>query len=118
VKEEAMTEIQTIAKVCHEANRAWCEEHGDATTVPWDSAPAWQRESVEEGVSYAIRNPGAPPSEQHDAWLETKLREGWTWGPVKDSEKKTHPNMVPWHRLPAQEQAKDRLFKAIVAALS
>jgi hypothetical protein len=117
-KETPMTEITTIAKVAHAANRAWCEEHGDTSQLPWEQAPAWQRESCEEGVSHAIRNPGGPASTQHDAWLATKLREGWTWGPKKDPEKKQHPNMVPFESLPPHEQAKDRLFKAIVEALS
>jgi hypothetical protein len=37
---------------------------------------------------------------------------------VKDPEKKEHPCFVPYESLPAEQQAKDHLFKGIVAALA
>lgn len=53
-----------------------------------------------------------------DSWLEEKRAAGWTYGPVKDAEKKEHPCFVLYEALPADQQAKDHLFKAIVAALA
>lgn len=44
--------------------------------------------------------------------------DGWTYGEVKDAERKTHPTLVPFGDLPAGQQQKDRLFVAIVAALA
>lgn len=110
--------IGTIARMCHETNRAWCELNGDHSQKPWDQAEQWQRDSAISGVRYALANPGAPDSAQHDAWTADKVAAGWTYGPVKDPERKTHPCMVPFSDLPYEQRAKDALFRAIVRALA
>jgi len=110
--------IDSIAQVCHEANRAYCQTIGDNSQQPWDAAPQWQRDSAKKGVEFCLANPDAPPSANHDSWLKVKLAEGWVYGPVKDPEKKEHPCMVPYVQLPVEQQRKDALFKAVVAALA
>lgn len=110
--------IDQISRVCHEANRAWCAEHGDLSQLPWEDAPKWQIDSCIDGVRFALENPDAPPSASHDNWLAEKRREGWVYGEEKDPLRKTHPCMVPFEELPAHQQVKDRLFLAIVRALS
>lgn len=109
---------EIIAQVCHEANRAWCEVNGDQSQKTWDEAEAWQRDSAIKGVRFAIDNPDAPDSAQHDAWSRDKFADGWVYGEVKDAAKKTHPCLVPFDALPPMQQAKDRLFRAIVKSLS
>ncbi len=109
--------VVAIASVCHEANRAYCETIGDFSQVPWVEAPDWQKESACDGVEFNVRNPEAPASASHDNWLEHKRQDGWTYGPVKDPEKKEHPCFVPYAELPVEQQRKDALFKAIVGAL-
>ena len=106
-----------IAKVCHEANKALCEALGDTSQVPWDEAPAWQCESAIDGVEFNLAHPDVPASASHDNWLKAKEADGWKFGAVKDAEKKEHPCFVPYEELPKEQQAKDHLFKAIVAAL-
>lgn len=109
--------IENIARVCHEANRAYCLSIGDASQVPWADAPEWQRASAVKGVEFNIENPDAPESAVHDSWLEEKRAAGWKHGPVKDAEKKEHPCFVPYAELPDEQRRKDALFKAIVGAL-
>src|SRR6266487_5292003 len=104
-----MTAAQ-IAKVCHEANRAYCETLGDMSQKPWDQAEQWQQDSALSGVIFAITTPEIPVSAQHDAWLADKRAAGWKYGPVKDAEKKEHPCFVPYEELPKEQQAKDALF--------
>jgi len=113
----ALPTEEVIARVCHEANRAYCAAIGDASQVPWADAPEWQRSSAVSGVKFCIANPDAPPSANHDSWLEEKRRTGWKYGPVKDPEKREHPCFVPYNELPEEQKAKDALFKAIVGAL-
>lgn len=114
---DTMQRVEMIARVCHEANRAYCLGLGDHSQVPWDEAPEWQRESAHKGVAFNIANPDAPASASHDSWLEEKRATGWKHGPVKDADKKEHPCFVPYEQLPEDQQYKDHLFKAIVAAL-
>ena len=109
--------VTAIARVCHEANRAICEAAGDTSQKPWRLADQWQRDSAVQGVLFALDNPGAPPSAQHEAWMADKVAEGWVYGPVKDPEAKTHPCLAPYDQLPFKEKAKDHVFRAIVAAM-
>lgn len=105
-----------IAKVCHEANRSFCQTIGDDSQKSWAEAEEWQRISAIHGVQFAIENPAAPASAQHDAWLNDKKADGWIYGPVKDPSKKEHPCIVPYSQLPVEQKIKDYLFKAIVRA--
>ena len=107
-----------VAKICHEANKAYCESLGDASQVAWEHAPAWQRDSAIKGVKFNLDNPDAPASASHDSWLEVKRNDGWKYGKIKDAEKKEHPCFVPYEQLPESQKAKDHLFKAIVAVFA
>lgn len=109
---------EQIARVCHEANRGWCEATGDFSQKPWDTAEPWQREGAIDGVEFALSFPSAGDSAQHDNWAREKVADGWVHGPVKDAAAKTHPCLVPFEQLPPEQQAKDRLFRAVVKALS
>ena len=106
-----------IAKVCHEANKAYCESLGDLSQKHWNDAEQWQRDSAVLGVKFRLENPEAPPSAQHDSWLAQKNAEGWSYGPIKDPWKKEHPCMVPYDQLPTEQKVKDSLFSAVVGAL-
>ena len=109
--------IDDIAKVCHEANRAYCETLGDTSQPAWANAPEWQRSSARNGVKFHLENFGASPSHSHEEWYKEKAAAGWKYGPVKDPEKKEHPCFVPYNQLPVEQQAKDHLFIHVVNAL-
>ncbi|HKS27787.1 MAG TPA: RyR domain-containing protein [Pyrinomonadaceae bacterium] len=109
--------IEQIARICHEANGSLCNSIGDHSQTSWDDAAEWQRESAIKGVQFALDNPDATPSAQHEAWCADKRAEGWTFGETKDAEAKTHPCLVPYDQLPPMQQAKDHLFRSIVHAL-
>jgi hypothetical protein len=112
-----MSNVQIIAKACHEANRVWCQSEGDYSQKRWSEAEQWQRDSAIKGVEFRLNNPDALSSAQHDAWSKDKIDSGWVFGEVKDSEKKTHPCLIPFEELPEFQQKKDKLFQAIVDAL-
>ena len=40
----------------------------------------------------------------HDVWARGRISEGWTFGNVKDAEKKTTPFLVPYEDLPESEK--------------
>ncbi len=103
-----------IAKLCHEVNRQFCAGvTQDFSHKPWDDAPAWQRQSVYSGVVHYLENPGLTPEQSHQAWLDYKVADGWTFGNTKNAAAKTHPNLVPFAQLHIHERAKDALFTAI-----
>lgn len=110
--------VEATARICHEANRAFCEYIGDKSQPPWAEAPPWQRQSAINGVSFHILHPEAGDSASHDNWMAEKLAAGWVYGRVKDPDASppTHPCLVPFEELPAEQQFKDRLFRTIVHA--
>lgn len=109
--------IEDIARVTHEANRAYCIANGDNSQPTWDEAPDWQKSSAINGVTYHLKNPNSKPSDSHVEWMKEKLANGWKFGPVKDPAKKEHPCIVPYEGLPPVQQAKDAVFVSIVRAL-
>lgn len=106
--------VTDIARICHEANRAYCAAMGDTSQPIWEVAPAWQRESAVNGVEFHLANPDAGPSGSHDNWYDVKLADGWVYGETKDPDAKTHPCMVAYEDLPAEQRFKDALFIGIV----
>lgn len=109
--------VIAIAKVCHQANKAWCESNGDHSQKDWNEAENWQRTSAIAGVVFILSNPDAGHDATHNNWMRDKVADGWVYGIVKDAEKKTHPCIVPFTELPKHQQQKDALFNSIVRAL-
>jgi len=110
--------VEWIARVCHEANRAYCAALGDDSQVAWSEAPDWQRESAIEGVCDLLLGRTGSLEDQHNRWMAHKHAAGWVYGPVKDALRKTHPLLVPWGALSVAVRRKDALFRAVVTALT
>lgn len=102
-----------IAKICHEANKAYCESIGDQSQPYWRSAPKWQKDSAIKGVESHLSEDFSP-EQSHNLWWEHKIAQGWKYGTEKDPDKKTHPCMIKYGDLPVEQRRKDFLFKAIV----
>ncbi|MFA5525801.1 MAG: RyR domain-containing protein, partial [Acholeplasmataceae bacterium] len=94
--EASPADVEVLAQVCHEANRAYCGTLGEVGQLPWDEAPDWQKESARRGVELHLRSDNVGPEESHNSWMEQKLREGWRYGEVKDAEAKVHPCLLPY----------------------
>ena len=110
---EAKDAVELVAKIAHEANRAYCEALGDHSQPSWEEAPEWQRNSAIAGVRFHMNGEHGPEA-SHENWMREKLDDGWVYGDVKDPEAKTHPCLVPFDQLPVEQQAKDFIFRAIV----
>lgn len=109
----AMT-VEDIARTAHEVNGAYMslEEH-----KKWEDLPVEEKVSRMQGVAAQLRYGYSAP-EQHELWMASKIQEGWTYGEQKDSEKKTHPCLVPYADLPEVMKTKDHIFRAVVQSLA
>lgn len=53
------------------------------------------------------------PEELHGSWVQAYVNMGWKYGPERNTENKTHPDMVPYARLGKLERDKDAVFVAL-----
>lgn len=44
----------------------------------------------------------------HEIWSETRIAQGWTYGPERNDDEKKHPCLVPYEELPEDEKVYDR----------
>lgn len=44
----------------------------------------------------------------HEVWSATRIKDGWTYGPERNDEKKQHPCLVPYTELSESEKEYDR----------
>ncbi len=109
--------IESIAKVAHNINRAYCQSIGDNSQPEWENAAEWQRQSAINGVKFHIENPYSTPENSHENWLKEKEAAGWKYGPEKNPETKEHPCFLPYNELPAEQKSKDYLFRETVHSL-
>ena len=117
VEQEDFIDVDSIAKVSHEINKALCEAAGDFSQTSWEDAPDWQKESAVDGVIFHLENPDAGPEASHDNWSKQKYADGWKYGKQKDPTRKTHPCLREFSKLPFEQRAKDHLFKQVVHSL-
>lgn len=110
-------QVEQIARICHEANRYYSEEAHLGHHLPWGHAPEWQRQSAIQGVQAIFDDPMSTPEDSHVRWYDHKVAGGWTYGPRKNADLKTHPCLLAYSTLPAAQRAKDALFVNIVRAL-
>ena len=43
----------------------------------------------------------------HEVWAQNRMNEGWTYGPVRDDQKRQTPCLVPYEELSEEEKAYD-----------
>ena len=44
----------------------------------------------------------------HEVWAQSRINQGWTYGPERNDALKHHPCLVPYEDLPEVEKAYDR----------
>jgi serine phosphatase RsbU (regulator of sigma subunit) len=54
---------------------------------------------------------------EHIRWCWDKRLNGWKTGKIKNQETKTHPDLIPYEKLPEHEKEKDRELVRLIPAL-
>lgn len=44
----------------------------------------------------------------HEIWAQERIKQGWTFGEMRDDTKKHHPCLIPYEDLPEEEKVYDR----------
>lgn len=56
---------------------------------------------LEELIEHLAKN-------THEVWAQQRMNDGWIYGPSRDDEKKTHPDLIAYEELPESEKEYDR----------
>ena len=108
---------EQIALVCHTAIMGLQEVLGDShPSEPFTVSPQQVKDRIIHGVQRARR--GATPREMHEEWCQYLFSRGWSYGPKRDEQARTHPNLLDYDDLPAGQRVKDELFLDVVMRLA
>ncbi len=80
---------------------------------PIDTSKIDIPEALNDLIEYLAKN-------NHEIWAQQRIKEGWTYGPQRNDEKKQHPDLLPYDKLPENEKEYDRssakeTIKAIIS---
>jgi len=106
---------EKIAELVYEATRMEAEwSNRRIVPEPWQYRDeAFRTQFI--NIVHQYMEKGIPtPEEAHDSWMKKYFEMGWVYGEVRDAEKKTHPDLVPYNELPQDEKDKDAIFLAFV----
>ena len=88
----------------------------DAPVVPphWNNRDKAFRQQFLETIELQTRPDACTiPEILHERWVHAYTMMGWTYGPTRDEQAKTHPDMVPYAELGQRERDKDAVFVAL-----
>ncbi|GII54609.1 hypothetical protein Pth03_29980 [Planotetraspora thailandica] len=88
------------------ANRAQAEDIGrKLASIGCALAPR-----VEPDLAFAFKDHEIESLSQmeHERWLKDLIKNGWTWGPLKDPIAMHHPDLDSWDRISPEAKEKDR----------
>lgn len=106
---------EQIAEAIHVMNGLLQKWAGEEPQPGWEDAPPAMRHRVLMLVR-GYRN-GITPRTAHERWCGALLADGWRYGPVKDAQAKTHPNLVEWRYLPLLQRRKDQMSHGLAAQM-
>ena len=109
--------LSDIAQVAYRAIHEYAARF-DEVLPEWDDLVHDARQLLLLTVREYLEVPGRTAEQQHEAWLDTRQREEWQYGATVDYRRRRHPWMVPFARLPGNEQMKSRLLAGVVASLA
>ena len=68
---------------------------------PIDTTDVKLPEELEQLVEQMSKN-------VHEVWAETRIKQGWKYGELRNDDLKAHPCLVPYEELPEEEKEYDR----------
>ena len=74
---------------------------------------AFRKQFLEVIERQCGENRSRSPEELHGNWMQAYFAMGWTYGEERCTEKKTHPDLVPYADLGQLERDKDAVFVAL-----
>ena len=68
---------------------------------PIDTSDVILPEDIDQLIEDLARN-------THEVWAQQRIKEGWSYGETRSDQKKTHPCLIEYEKLPENEKEYDR----------
>lgn len=116
--EQPRSPNRAIAAIAYSLLRTYRMALGEPGGPAWEAAPDTLKQKALMQVDF-VRGEAEPPTAEllHRRWVSAKMIDGWKQGPRSDA-LKLHPHMVPFDKLPRDQQAKGELFLSMVHLLA
>lgn len=110
-----MGEVENIARICWETNRALqVRDMEELPEPPWDAAPHTRKKALMFLVTQVLEGAVLSPEEAHNCWWGYLADKRWEYARVKDFGERKHPSLRPWAELTPREQLAQRLNMHII----
>ena len=103
-----------IAKMIHSVTCQIPRMDG-SLVLSWDDLSESEKTLAEKAVLDLYSNPPRSAEENHELWMELKIKDGWTLGKY-DYEIKKHPCLIHFNDLPDSEICKDIVWEYLISA--
>lgn len=107
--------VEDIARIVVNTNADYSNALGEQIAY-WDETSTEVKNSIIRGVISALRY-DPTPEQNHQNFLDDRMKDGWTYGPEKNVELKQHPDLLPFEQLPTDQKAKNFIFLSLVKSL-
>lgn len=109
--------LADLAEIAYTAIRQHAIIFGQRATE-WDDLDADDQQLHLQLVREYIEHPNWTPEKLHQAWVDTRLLEGWHYAASINLEQRQHPLLVPYNKLSVFDQMKMRLIASVVEGLA
>lgn len=108
---------EQIAKIVYDIYSKVIKCVEGVTVSAWEEADILIREQITSCVNFYVSNPELGPEDAHVLWLDSMKDDGWVYAPVANYEKKEHPYIVDYDKIPNGQRWKDAFYHALVIVL-
>ena len=115
VHKELTTEeqkIDQIARTVHAANSVLKKMNKEKPET-YEEVSEDRKIKMKDAIKVVLEQ-DTTPKQMHDVWLKNMKELGYKYGSKIDHDKKLHPCMVPYSKLPYAQKAKDDMFRAVI----
>ncbi len=117
VKKLSDSELDDIAEVAYEAAALVQAQNDGVPRIHWVDLSLYQQQGSKRVVLSIAKNPAVSPQDMHQTWVVKMRKDGWTYGTIKDSKNKKHPELLPYKFLSKVQRRSDGLMHVIIRYL-
>lgn len=108
--------VENVSRVAYVAMQEWRHvTHQAMLRMKWAELPLLWKEHVKIVVARCFVNMEVPTGKElHQRCYAEGVAAGWTYSDIIDTEKKQHPDVLPWEEMSQEQRITDHIMSAII----